>query len=252
MSVEAAAEIAEELKSEKTFDARRAVTGATYPQDSIDVYADAKLAHELNIAVHDAAQARFLADSIKERYAQKKREEAALDLGVEAEPYEGDGTEAPDYAAANAEAEALEAKVPDLLTALRDSVLTFHLRGLAPAQWRLIHKKWRKEIKPPARKNYPNTEDGEEEYELAVHERNIERNDSVNHDTIASAITKVVRKVDGAEDTNVWKVDDVRHIFDTYLESEYDKIKNLVQQLTFANNLFHIAVEQDADFLSKP
>ena len=252
MSVEAAAEIAEELKSEKTFDARRAVTGATYAQDSIDVYADAKLAHELNIAVHDAAQARFLADSIKERYAQKKREEAALDLGVEAEPYEGDGTEAPDYAAANAEAEALEAKVPDLLTALRDSVLTFHLRGLAPAQWRLIHKKWRKEIKPPARKNYPNTEDGEEEYELAVHERNIERNDSVNHDTIASAITKVVRKVDGAEDTNVWKVDDVRHIFDTYLESEYDKIKNLVQQLTFANNLFHIAVEQDADFLSKP
>jgi hypothetical protein len=252
MSIDAAVEIAEELKSEKAFNARQAVTGATYPQDKIDVYSDAKLAHELNIAVHDAAQARFLADAIKERFAKAQREAAAADQGVEAEPYEGDGTEAPDYADADAAASELEAKVPGLLEALQGSVLTFHIRGLAPAQWRLIHKKWRKEIKPPARKNFPNTEDGEEEYELEVHERNIERNDSVNHDTIASAITMVVRKHDGAEDTNVWKVADVKHIFDTYMESEYDKIKNLVQQLTFANNLFHIAVEQDADFLSKP
>ena len=159
MSIEAAAEIAEGLKSEKSFDARRAVTGATYPQDKIDVYSDAKLAHELNIAVHDAAQARFLADSIKERFAKQKREEAAADQGVEAEPYDGDGTEAPDYAEANAAAEELEAKVPGLLEALQGTVLTFHLRGLAPAQWRLIHKKWRKEIKPPARKNWPSEDD---------------------------------------------------------------------------------------------
>jgi hypothetical protein len=253
MSIDAAVDIAEELKSEKSFDARRAVTGATYPQDKIDVYSDAKLAHELNIAVHDAAQARFLADAIKERFIKQQREsDANENQTIEWEPYSGDGTEAPGYADADAAASELEAKVPGLLAALQDTVLTFHLRGLAPAQWRLIHKKWRKEIKPPARKNFPMTEDGEEEYELEVHERNIERNDSVNHDTIASAITLVVRKHDGAEDTNVWKVADVKHIFDTYLESEYDKIKNLVQQLTFANNLFHIAVEQDADFLSRP
>lgn len=252
MSIEAVEEIAESLKAPEKFDARKAVTGATYPTDKIDVYSDARQAHELNIAVHDAAQARFLAETIKERYAKKKREEAAADQGVEAEAYEGDGTEAPDYAKADADAKALEEKVPPLLAALQSTVLTFHLRGLAPAQWRLIHKKWRKEIRPPARKNFHNDEDGEEAYELAVHERNIERNDSVNLDTIASAITKVVRKVDGAEDTSVWTVDDVRHIFETYLESEFDKLKNLTQQLTFANNLFQIAVEQDADFLSKP
>jgi hypothetical protein len=251
-TLEAAAEIAEGLKSETTFNARAAVTGATYPQDSIDVYSDAKLAHELNLAANEAAKARYLAESIKAGWVKKQTLAHSFDTSVEAEDYKGDGTEAPDYAKADAEATELEAKVAELVKSLQGTVLTFHIRGLAPAQWRLIHKKWRKEIKPPARKNFPMTEDGEEEYELAVHERNIERNDGVNLDTIASAITKVVRKRDGAENSDAWKVDDVRNIFDYYLESEFDKIKNLVQQLTFANNLFQIAVEKDADFLSKP
>lgn len=253
-AVEAAVEIAEGLKSEKTFDARKAVTGATYPVDSIEVYSDAQLAHELNLAANEAAKARYLAESIREGWVKTQTVIAANEsLGmVESVVYEGDGTEAPGWETANAEAVSLETQVAELVKALRETVLTFHLRGLAPAQWRLIHKKWRKEIKPPARKNFPNTEDGEEEYELAVHERNIERNDSVNHDTIASAITKVVRTHDGAESTDVWTVEDVANLFDHYLESEYDKLKNLVAQLTFANNLFNIAVEQDADFLPKP
>jgi hypothetical protein len=253
MSIDTAVEIAEGLKSETTFNARAAVTGATYPQDSIDVYSDAKLAHELNLAANEAAKARYLAESIKAGFIKQQKEASLANMmSVEDEVYNGDGTEAPGYAKADAEATELEAKVAELVKSLQGTVLTFHIRGLAPAQWRLIHKKWRKEIKPPARKNFPMTEDGEEEYELAVHERNIERNDGVNLDTIASAITKVVRKRDGAENSDAWKVDDVRNIFDYYLESEFDKIKNLVQQLTFANNLFQIAVEKDADFLSKP
>lgn len=251
MSIESAVEIAEGLKSEKTFDARKAITGATYAKDSIDVYSDAELAHELNVAANDAAKARFLADSIREGWI-KKQKEAADTESVEAEPYEGDGTEAPDYADADEQAKFEEHKVAELVAKLRDSVLTFHLRGLARKQWELIDAKQRKAIRPPARKNYPNTEDGEEEYELAVHERNIERNNAVTCDMIASAITKVVRKVDGAEDTSVWKQEDVANLRGSYLESEFNKIKNLVEQLTFANNLFHIAVEQDADFLSKP
>jgi hypothetical protein len=252
MSIEAAEAIAEELKSEKTFDARKAVTGATYPTDFTDVYSDAELAHDLNVLANEAAKARYLADSIAAGYVKQMKEAQAALLTVEDEPYTGDGTEAIGYKAAADEAEILEGEVADAVAKLRESVLTFHVRGLAPAQWRLIHKKWRKEIKPPARKNFPQTEDGEEDYELTIHERNIERNDAVNLDTIASAIFKVVRKHDGAEDTSVWKVEDVRAIFESYLESEFDKIKNLVTQLTFANNLFQIAVEQDADFLSKP
>jgi hypothetical protein len=252
MSIDAAVEIAEELKSEKTFDARKAVTGATYPQGKIDVYSDAELAHELNVLAQDAAAARFLAETIASAYAKKQVDVQATNGSIEDEPYTGDGTEAPDWERANQEAIGLESDVAKLVSKLRDSVLTFHVRGLAPAQWRLIDAKWRKGIKPPARKNFPQTEDGEEEYELAVHERNILRNAAINNDMIASAITKVVRKHDDATDTHTWTQEEVADINDFYLESEYNKVKSLVEQLTFANNLFNIAVEQDADFLSKP
>lgn len=253
MSIEAAAEIAEGLKSETTFDARKAVTGATYPTDSIDVYSDAALAHELNVAGLEAAKARFVAENIAAGWKKQQIEKhAELATSIEDEPYKGDGTEAPDYAAAAAEAVELEGKVAEAIHKLRTCVLTFHLRGLAPKQWRLIDAKWRKEIKAPARKNFPNTPEGEEEFEVATHEKNVARNHAINNDLIASAIVKVVRKHDGATDTNVWKEEDVAHINDTYLESEYDKLKDLVNQLTWARNLFNIAVEQDADFLPKP
>ena len=240
----------EELKAPATFDARSAVNGATYPKDSIDVYSDAELAHEVNIAAHEAAKARFLADTIKNNFINEQAGEGAGT--VEYAPYEGDGTEAPGYADAAAKAIVLESNVAALLPALQDSVLTFHIRGLAPKQWRLIDSKWRKEIKPPARKNFPQTEEGEEEYNVITRERDIERMAGIKNDQIASGIFKVVRKHDGAVDTKVWKEADVAVLNDTYLPSEYDKLQNLVVQLTFANSLFQIAVEQDADFLSKP
>jgi hypothetical protein len=238
---EAAAVRAEDLKAPATFSARGAVTGATYPKDSIDVYANAELAHQLNLAANDAAKARFLAQTIKNKY--DANEHKSIEDSLE---------DAPGWRAAEDEADALEAQVAELVKQLQESILTFHVRGLAPKQWRLIDAKWRKAIPAPARKNFEVTEDGEEAYEVAVRERNIERNAAINNDQIASAIFKVVRKTDGAEDTSVWKMEDVAEINDTYLESEYDKLKNLVVQLTFANNLFQIAVEQDADFLSKP
>lgn len=244
--------MAEELKSEKTFDARAAVTGATYPQDSIDVYADAKLAHELNVATHEAVKARHFAESIKSSYIRVQTELGLVEQTVEDETPAIDGTKAPGYDEADKEASDLEAGIPPLLEKLRETVLTFHLRGLAPEQWRLIHAKWRKEIKPPARKNFELTEEGEEEFQRVTYERDLARLAAIKEDTIASSITKVVRKHDGATDTSVWKQPDVKNINDLYLESEFDKLETLVAQLTWAKNLFQIAVEQDADFLSKP
>ena len=246
----AAEDRAEAMKAPATFNAREAVKGATYAKDSIDLYSDGELAHAINVAAHDAAQARFLAESIKENFV--KKEQVKELLTVEDEAYEGDGTEAPGYAEADLHAERLESLVAKLMPGLLASVNTFHVRGLAPKQWKLIDAKWRKEIKPPARKNYPMTEEGEEEYQLATYERDRERIEHIKNEQIASAITKVVRKSDGAVDTSVWKEADVAEINDTYMQSEYDKLLNLVVQLTFTNNLFNIAVEQDADFLSKP
>ena len=52
-------------------------------------------------------------------------------------------------------------------------------------------------------------------------------------------------------DTSVWSVDEVEVLFDTYLESEYGKLKATMESLTFTNNLFQVAVQQDVDFLPK-
>jgi len=243
-------EIAEELKAPATFDARAAVTDATYPEDSVDVFSDALTGHKVNLAANDAAKARFVAENIKNAFVKAQQVEG--NQSVEFEPYAGDGTEAPGYADADWAAAKLESNVVELLGELQKSVKTFHVRGLAPAQWRLIDAKWKKAIKPPARKNFPQTEEGEEDYDLATYERNLARNESINNDMVASAITKVVRKHDGAEDTGVWKAEDVAVINNTYLEAEFDKIKDLVVNLTFAQRLFQIAVEQDVDFLPKP
>lgn len=244
---------AEAMKAPATFNAREAVKGATYARDSIDLYSDGERAHDINIAAHDAAQARFLAENIKEGFVKRQHaSDANENQTIEWEPYAGDGTEAPGYAEADADAAKLEAKVAELMPGLLSSVNTFHVRGLAPKQWELIDAKWRKEIKPPARKNYPQTEEGEEEYQLATYERDRERIAHIKNEQIASAIIKVVRKSDGAEDTSVWKEADVAVLYEDYMRSEYDKLLNLVVQLTFTNNLFNIAVEQDADFLSKP
>jgi len=246
MSIEsqfdAAEAVAEELKAPATFDAREAAKGATYPKDKVDVYSNAELAHELNMVAGDAAAARFNADLIKQKFMAEGSSRT-----IEEGP-----TDAPGWWAADEEASKLEAKVARLVGELQKTVLTFHMRGLAPAQFRLIAAKWRKEIKPPARKNYPQTEDGEEEFLNDTYERDIERNAGINNEQIASGIFKVVRKHDGAENTDVWKHKDVAVLNDTYLESEYEKLRQLVVHLTFANNLFQIAVQQDADFLSKP
>lgn len=236
-----ASKIAEELKAPTTFDAKAAITGTTYPTDHIDIYSDAELAHRLNIVANEAAKARYLAESIKTSF--EANEHKTIEDSLE---------DAPGYTDAEKEAGKLEAEVAELVSKLQRSVITFHVRGLAPAQWRLIDKKWRKEIKEPARKNYPQTEEGEEEFLQESRDRNIERIAAIQNDQIACAITKVVRKFDGAEDKSAWKTQDVANIHDMYLESEFDKLLNLVVQLTFANNLFQMAVEQDADFLSKP
>ena len=236
--------IAEELKSPKTFNAKAAVNETTYPTDSVEVYADAKTAHRINILANDAAKLRYNADLIKAKFISEQPEAA----GVEDEEYTGDGTEAPGWAEADEAAKEVEQELADAIPALQATMLTFHLRGLAPELWRLIHKLGRKEIKEPVRKHFEKGEDGDEEFQAEIVERNIERAAWINNSCIASAIIKVTNAA-GEEDTEVWTVKDVAHVYGTYLESEYEKIKAMMETLTFANNLFQVAVQQDADFL---
>jgi hypothetical protein len=235
----------ENLKSPATFNAREAVNNATYPTDSIGVYSDAAVAHRVNVAAHEAALARNVAQNAFAAAVQRAAENASVESDPEAEAA-GD----PTFKKLDAEAKELEAEVAELLPGLEASKLTFHLRGLAPAQWRLIHRKSAKEIKAPVRKHFEKGEDGDEEFQAEEVERNILRNAWINDSCIASSIVKVVN-ADGEEDTSTWSVDDVANLSALYLESEYAKLKNLMEQLTFANTLFQWAIEQDADFLPR-
>lgn len=231
MSMEEIKATVEELKAPGTFDVRAALSGQTYPTQKVKVFVNAALAHEMNVLSEEAAKLRWEAANLMKNYE-----------GI-SEP-EG-------YAEKLAEAEDAEKRVAELLAEVQLSAMIFTLRGLAPAQFRLIDKKWRKNIKPPVRKNYSQDADGEEEYELEVFERNLSRNQSINHDLIASSIIKV-ENARGDADTSVWKHDDVEGLFDTLLETEYEKLRLGQQDLTFAHTLFNKAIEEDADFLSKP
>lgn len=235
----------EDLKDPKTFNARAAVNSATYPTDSIDVFSDAAVAHKVNVAGHEAAKARFLAQNAFDAAVKRASEHASVEADPQAEAA-GD----PIFKKLDAEAKELEAQLTELLPELEASKLTFHLRGLAPAQWRLIHKKAAKEIKAPVRKHFEKGEDGDEAFQAEEVERNIDRNAWINDTCIASAITKVVN-ADGEVDTAVWATEDVANLSALYLESEYAKLLNLMEQLTFANTLFQRALEQDSDFLPK-
>jgi hypothetical protein len=231
LDIESATAIVDGLKSKTTFDARSAINGTTYPTGKVKVYLNAALAHEMNLAADDLLKARNRIENLK-----------GTNEGI---------VETPEQEAADAEAAELEAKIEALVVQVRDSALTFHIRGLAPAQWRLIYKKWRKAVKQPVRKNFELGSEGEEEFETETFERNLERNDKINEDQVACAITKVVNG-NGDEDSSVWSVEDVANLHATLLESEWTRLKAEVENLTFAQTLFNSTMEQDADFLRKP
>lgn len=246
--------IAEDLKAPGKFNARNAITGNTYPVDSVDLYSDAEAAHKINVLANDAAKARYGAQAIHDRAYAAALEQFTADQNAESEDPAIEAKAAADaslpYKLADAQAVRLETKLAEALPALRETMLTFHLRGLAPAQWRTIHKLGRREVKEPVRKHFEKGEDGDEAFQAELVERSIERNNWINNSCIASAITKVENR-NGDVDTSVWSVEDVANLFDTYLESEYGKLKATMESLTFANNLFQVAVQEDIDFLQR-
>jgi hypothetical protein len=245
MSIDAAAAAAEELKSPATFDVQQALSGQTYPTDTVKIYVNAALAHTMNLEAEEAARLAWESERAFKQAQDMLQAESSIG---EPEGYDDKLAEAE---AKKQEASEAEAKVARLIEQINSTALTFHMRGLAPKQVELIDKKCRKAIKPPARKNYPQDDDGQEEYELEVWERNKDRNQMVNHECIASSIVKVVN-AKGDEDTKVWKAADVDNLQAVILETEYEKLRLKMQDLSFAHTLFNRAIEQDADFLSKP
>ena len=214
-----AEEYAEELKNVETFDLNSALTGVTRPKDSITVFTDGERAHQL--------------EEVLTSISVLGQEKAIL-------PPAGGITGNPRADEIDGEIAELEELSALLVQELRDSSLTFHLRGLAPKQTRLIVKSWEKKIKPESKS--PSDD------ELA--EVNEERSEKINAELIAKCTYKVV-KGNGAEHNGAVSIETVEGLRDELNTSEYQRLVTLVNNLCVAHGLFNNLLASDADFLSK-
>lgn len=209
---------AAELKADETFDLADVLNNVTYPQDSVTVYLKGDRVHEYNKTLQR------IAELGQEEAAQRTKEE-----GI---------TESEELAAILKEAEEVQLQSMILLEEIRDSALTFHMKGLAPEQWRMIVKTWEHKIKP------------ETKSEEDVTEATVKRNRKTNAEIIATSVLKTVN-AKGQVSKGALTVEAVEKLDDRLLESEYARVLQMANQLTFANNLFHNVIAADADFLSK-
>lgn len=212
-------EIVEDLKSVEKFDLRSALTKASYPTEDVTVYLDGHKAHELNLVL----------DAIDEREQKSESLAAGKNGGI---------ADDPEKETVDAEIEALKKREVELLKEIRDSALTFTIRGVAPTQWRVLDKEARRKIKAVSKSD-------EDQFEAQL-----ERNEWVNVGLLALATVKITNAA-GQEDTSALKRETAQQLFDSLIEPEFMKLKNSVENLTFAHTLFNNVAMQDADFLSK-
>lgn len=223
--------IAEDLLAKPAeFDARAHLRGASHAKATVTVFTDGQSAYELD-----------------------QLQKAILDAEAEVQVHaynDGGITEGEGHADAVARVEELKAQEAELVERLITSKQVFHLRGVPVKLLKVLDKKARHQIKPPARKNFAADQDGEDAYELEAFERNVARNDLVNFMTVAASIVKV-EDFHGNADEKPWSVEDVEDLQGNLYDSEWYKILKKVNELTAGQHLFASAVERDADFLSK-
>lgn len=217
---ELAAPIVEDMKSAAKFDLRSALTKVSYPTQDVTVYLEGHKAHEVNVILDEIA-----------------------DLEAEAEGLtakaQGTITDAPELEGVEAKIAELHKQEKALLEEIKASSLTFTMRGVAPAVWRLIDKEARRKIKPDTK-----SEDD-------VLEAQLLRNQYVNVELVSKGTVKITN-ADGVVDSSALTHEVAEQLFDGLLEPEWMKLQEGVQNLTFAHSLFQNVAMQDADFLSKP
>lgn len=212
-------EVVEDLKSEGKFDLRSALQKTSYPTDDVTVYLDGHKAHELN--------------KVLDEISELEHKSSTLAGGTN-----GGIVDDPEKEAVDAEIAELKVREKEILKEIRDSALTFTIRGVAPTQWRVLDKEARRKIKP-------NTKSDEDQFEAQL-----ERNEFVNVGLLSLGCVKITNAA-GEVDTSALKREDAQTVFDSLIEPEFIKLKDAVENLTFAHTLFQNVAMQDADFLSK-
>jgi hypothetical protein len=211
--------IVEEMKADETFDLVEALNEVTYPKGEVTVYLDADGAQELNEVLAEISEL--------------GRQAAAFSAEAQ-----GSMTDSPEKEAIDAEIETLQARQKELVERVSGSALTFHMRGVAPAAWRIMFK----EVK---RKNKP-----ENKSEEALQEAQEIQIEKLDNELVAKSIIKVVNSK-GAADSRAFSVASVEVLRDKLLQSEWERVLDKANTLTFANSVFHNVKAADADFLSQ-
>lgn len=212
--------VVEEMKADESFDLTEALTGATYPTGEVKVYLDAEGAEKLNEVLAEISEL--------------GRQAAAFSAEAQ-----GAMTDAPEKEAIEAEIVELQELEKELIDRVSGSALTFHMRGVAPELWRIL-------VKEVRRKNKAASNATEAEKEEAS-ETMIQKLDA---ELVAKAVVKVTN-AKGATDARAFKVETVEKLRDTLLQSEWERVLDKANTLTFANSVFHNVKAADADFLSQ-
>lgn len=221
MSVEAGAvnAVIEEMKADETFDLVDALNQVSYPTGSVKVYLDAAGAEELNEVLQEISE-----------LGRK-----ATEFSAEAQ---GSMTDAPEKEAIDAEIEQLQAREKELIEKVSGSALTFHMRGVAPEAWRILVKEARRKNKPATKSE----EDVQEAQEAQI--------EYLDNELVARSIVKIVN-AKGNEDKRAVTAATVSKLRGALLQSEWERVLDKANTLTFANSVFHNVKAADADFLSQ-
>jgi hypothetical protein len=220
LNTELAEAKAEEMKAEGTFDLASALKGTSYPTDDASIFLDGESAHALNMALNEIAELGFRS------------------AGLTAEK-NGGITDDPEKEEIDAQIAELEAEQRELIAAVSESRLTFKLRGVAPKAWKLIIKSWNRKSKAEAK-----------EHGMDEEERVDWANDKINAELIAKSIVSIT-DAKGNVQKGAVKIETVEDLQGSVLQSEFAKLLDTANSLTFANGLFANAIAADADFLSK-
>lgn len=205
------ADIVEQVeKAVESFDLTEFVTATTaVPQDTVTVYTDVQGAYEID---------------------QLKRQHEAAVLAADKGKTPKGITDEPDPII-----EDFEERVEAILERIKGTALTLHMRAVNEPERRVIIKGVYKDIKSD--KNMTEEERGEAE---------VRREEESLLRWYAASVTKIER-ADGAVIDKV-EVDHLRTLRDALYDSEWAKIGQMFEQLSFASHLVDRAV--DAGFRS--
>jgi hypothetical protein len=212
----------EEAKSPAKFNVRDAFkqNKNAYPERTVTIFTDGKTAGELQEVTEEIA-------------------ELEVDLAVAQEQNKGGITESPEVAEVEAKIAEAEARQKALIKTVAESAWKVRVRGVAPALWRSIDKNWRAKIQPDDKTN-----------EDQVKEADIERYEKVSCDMVAHGVVSITNASGEVDDSGI-DLEFAEELYNFLMQSEWVKIKEMVDELSFSNGLFNRVLEEDADFLSQ-